>query len=276
MKIIKILNNNVIIATDSDGREVIVMKKGLGFSRKAGDHFPKDPDQKIFVLSDEVREQYHKLMKDIRPLAMELAEKIISHAFREKKISVTDMVHLTLADHLDGLIDRLEKGIDMPNQLTVEIGRVYSDEFEVGLYGKRLVEEETGCPLLADEAAFIALHFIAGEKENSGNQADVHLTVRFISDITKIVGKYFGRMVDENSFSYLRFVRHLRFLVKRIYSGSAYADDAILYDNVAKSYPKAADCVERIGKAVQLKYKIQLSTEEKAYLIIYVEKLMRE
>lgn len=39
VKIKKILNNNVVIAKDDDGHEVIVMSTGLGFSKKAGDIF---------------------------------------------------------------------------------------------------------------------------------------------------------------------------------------------------------------------------------------------
>ncbi len=50
MKVFKILNNNVVIALDDNGKEVIVIKRGLGFSKKAGDRFPKTDDLKIFVL----------------------------------------------------------------------------------------------------------------------------------------------------------------------------------------------------------------------------------
>ena len=36
MQIDKVYNNNVIQATDQQGREMIVMGKGLGFQKKAG------------------------------------------------------------------------------------------------------------------------------------------------------------------------------------------------------------------------------------------------
>lgn len=47
VKINKILNNNVVIAKDDNGHEVIVMSTGLGFSKKAGDIFRREDAQKI-------------------------------------------------------------------------------------------------------------------------------------------------------------------------------------------------------------------------------------
>ncbi|WP_313167644.1 CAT RNA binding domain-containing protein [Streptococcus parasuis] len=37
MQIEKVYNNNVIQTTDQQGRELIVMGKGLGFQKKAGE-----------------------------------------------------------------------------------------------------------------------------------------------------------------------------------------------------------------------------------------------
>lgn len=68
----------------------------------------------------------------------------------------------------------------------------------------------------------------------------------------------------------------MKYLVKRIYSDTTYREDSVLYDNVSGAYPDAAKCVEKICHAIELKYKKKVSTEEKAYLIIYVEKLVRE
>ena len=36
MKITKQLNNNIVIASDSQGREIVLMGKGIGFGRKPG------------------------------------------------------------------------------------------------------------------------------------------------------------------------------------------------------------------------------------------------
>ena len=43
MKITKQLNNNIVIASDSQGREVVLMGKGIGFGRKPG----MEPDMRL-------------------------------------------------------------------------------------------------------------------------------------------------------------------------------------------------------------------------------------
>lgn len=37
MKVIKVLNNSLVLTADDDNREVIVMGKGIGFNSKTGD-----------------------------------------------------------------------------------------------------------------------------------------------------------------------------------------------------------------------------------------------
>ena len=84
MKIKKILNNNLVIASDRDNEEVVVWSKGLGFRKKKGDFFQKEEAEKIFVLQDEdVKDQYSQLMEDADPRSVEIAEAIISNAADE-------------------------------------------------------------------------------------------------------------------------------------------------------------------------------------------------
>lgn len=276
MKVVKILNNNVVIASDDNGEEVVVMKLGIGFHKKAGDSVPKTSDLKIFVLSDEVQNQYARLVKEINPKAVELAEKVISYAVQEKKLQLTDIIHLTLSDHIDGLISRLGNHMDMTNQLTMEISRAYPEEFDIGLYAKKLIEKSMAYELLTDEAAFIALHFVNNRKDAFGCQEEVKIVAHFIRDVTAIVEKHFESKLDRDSVSYLRFVRHLKYLIQRIYEDKEYRDDPTLFDTISKAYPESAKCVERIVRAVELKYHKKVSREEKSYLTIYVEKLNRE
>ncbi|HIZ40307.1 MAG TPA: PRD domain-containing protein, partial [Candidatus Anaerobutyricum stercoris] len=37
---------------------------------------------------------------------------------------------------------------------------VYDTEFQIGLYAVNLLREKTGCEVLRDEAAFVAMHFL--------------------------------------------------------------------------------------------------------------------
>ncbi|MGJ9385206.1 CAT RNA binding domain-containing protein [Salipaludibacillus sp. CF4.18] len=52
MKILKTLNNNVIVSVKDD-EEVIVMGRGIAFNKKAGDDINENQVDKIFTLEDE-------------------------------------------------------------------------------------------------------------------------------------------------------------------------------------------------------------------------------
>ena len=48
-----IINNNVVSSKEDDGREVVVMGRGIGFGRKKGDALPQEGIEKIFTVGDE-------------------------------------------------------------------------------------------------------------------------------------------------------------------------------------------------------------------------------
>lgn len=276
MKIQKILNNNVVIARDEQDKEVIVMSLGLGFRKKPGDIFPAEDAQKIFVLSDEVKSQYDQLISNADPLAAELSETIISYACNDKELSLNDIIHITLTDHIDGLLQRIKKNVLFANQLTMEIRRAYPTEFSIGLYALDLIQTKANCTLPVDEAAFIALHFIDNRTDHAANNSDLETILKFVTDITRVVETHFQITLDEDSISYYRFVTHLKYLTQRIISGNFFTDDPTLYESVMAAYPESAKCVEKISTIITFKYHRKISTEERAYLIIYVEKLTRE
>ena len=46
MQIIKVINNNVISSEDDKGKEIIVMGKGIGFGKKAGEEIDETKIEK--------------------------------------------------------------------------------------------------------------------------------------------------------------------------------------------------------------------------------------
>ncbi|WP_337447540.1 CAT RNA binding domain-containing protein [Corynebacterium pseudokroppenstedtii] len=49
MKIVRVLNNNVVLATRDDGGEVVLTGWGLGFGKKAGQPVDKSKVKQVFV-----------------------------------------------------------------------------------------------------------------------------------------------------------------------------------------------------------------------------------
>ena len=55
MRIEKVLNNNVVVALDENGAETVLMGRGLGFGRRAGDEAPAAQVEKRFTLHSDQR-----------------------------------------------------------------------------------------------------------------------------------------------------------------------------------------------------------------------------
>ena len=64
MKIIKIVNNNIVTSLDEQNREIIVMGRGLGFGRKPGMTIEDEKVEKVFRLNSAGENQ--KLVDIIR------------------------------------------------------------------------------------------------------------------------------------------------------------------------------------------------------------------
>ena len=52
MKIIKVINNNVVSALDKDAEKVVIMGKGIGFHAKPGQIVNEEQIEKTFRLED--------------------------------------------------------------------------------------------------------------------------------------------------------------------------------------------------------------------------------
>ena len=103
MKIEKVLNNNVVVALDENGAETVLMGRGLGFGRRAGDEAPPDKVEKRFTLhSDQLSDRFQQLITSIPLPHFLMSERIINHAKiarTARNVSVQSFM-LPLPDHI--------------------------------------------------------------------------------------------------------------------------------------------------------------------------------
>ena len=53
------INNNVVSAYNDNGKEIVVVGKGIGFQKKIGDSVKQELVEKVFLLNDFIRTIYH-------------------------------------------------------------------------------------------------------------------------------------------------------------------------------------------------------------------------
>ena len=81
MVIKRLLNNNVVITVDSNGEEIIVMGKGIGYQKAKGDTIDEEKINKIFRISNkDVSNKLQELLDSIPINFVKLSNEIIEYS----------------------------------------------------------------------------------------------------------------------------------------------------------------------------------------------------
>ena len=270
MLISKILNNNVVIS-EEDQEEVILMGRGLAFGRKVGQEIPDELIEKRYVLSENRRQ----LLMELPAEVMEMSDKIISFAREKLQKKLKDTAFLAMADHIHGVLLRMEEDIYLKNFLMWDIKRFFPIEFEVGQFAKQLLSAYIGKELPDDEAAFMALTLVNAELENGDGTAR-DLTM-MMEEIMTIVKYSLEISLDEEDVYLERFMTHLKFFCERVLTDSSNRDleDNDMFDLLKCKYPLAYETTRKIAEFLKQTRNYQISEDEQLYLTIHLSRMKR-
>jgi len=279
MKIIKVINNNVVYARDKGNEHVIVMGKGIGFCGKAGDLIPTDKMEKVIRMDnqnsiDTLKNQLEGLPEEHFKISSDIVEYATQHLGKE----LNKNVFITLTDHISFAIQRYQKELMFPNPLLWEIRKFYFHEFEIGEYAIDLIKIRLGIEFSDDEAAFIAMHIVCAEYNS--DMHEMMDTTKLVSGVVKIVQEYLDMALDEDSFRLERFVTHLRFLAHRIIEGGQWQQD----DNADRDFGQIVrtvyaddyNCSLKVADFIEEHYRHNMSAMEMSYLTVHIRNLRSE
>ncbi|MFQ8768368.1 MAG: BglG family transcription antiterminator LicT [Thomasclavelia ramosa] len=275
MIIKKILNNNVVITTNYQMEEIIVMGKGLAYGKQAGDNIDMNKINKTFEVSlKPSQRKMINMLKDIPLEYMEISDCVIKEA--KVDLEVDDSLYISLTDHIHTSIERYKEGVYLKNHMLFEIKNFYPKEFELGLLTLELIKEKYGINMEEDEAAFLALHIVSSEVGR--NISDIYEITNFILEIIGIVKDYFKLELDEDSLSYYRFVTHLKFFGLRVFNKIKQVEDITLNNDLLEimkeKYVESYLCTSKIQSHIEKTYHYELNDEEVLYLTIHVAKII--
>ncbi len=277
MKIIRVLNTNAVVTVDKEKREVIVTGAGIGFRKKKGEFLDKSLIDRIYCLqSDEGSKKLQEYVQTVSEEYLDIAEKVVQTAIQEEKLEVNDILYVTLADHINSVLERAKSGIMLKNIIKTDIQNFYPKEFSIGKKAIQWIEEKTGIDLKEDEAAFIAMHIIASELGDN-SPSDVRKITELITVILHIIRLHFKIVFHEDSFSYQRFITHLKFFAARIFNQTDYHDSMQeIYDVLVTQNQAIFSGVQKIAELIQKQYGYTLSIDESLYLLIHLKRILDE
>lgn len=278
MRVKKVINNNIVVSLDHSNQELIVMGKGIGFKRKAGDEVDAAAIEKVYSITKEWNvNKLTNLLLAIPLEEIQVANDIISFAKVSLGKKLSENLFLMLSNHIHFALARHQEGIQLKNALLWEIKRFYNHEFLIGKEALSMIQSRLQISLPEDEAGFIGLHIVNAELSGSEVNQVSEMT-QTIQAILNIVKYHFNMELDEYSLNFERFVTHLKFFVQRVFTDVHLDGDetAGLMFMLKDKYPKEYQCALKIGEYIQKQLGRKLDNDELIYLTIHIKRITSE
>lgn len=270
MKIIKKINNNVALARDNAGKELVVFGRGVGFPATPYELTDLSRIQRTFY---DIKSNYVELAADLPEDMILLAADIVELAQSGLDCQLNPNMPFTLADHLSFAIERFYNGIEISTPLSYDVAHFYPVEVSLSHRALELIKERKGIELPESEAINIALHLVNGELENS----DMHATLKateVIRDISGIIEQNLHIQLDTTSFNYSRFITHIRYLLQRMEQNNQEDNGmSIAMRQLKLQFPNIYRCTLKVRDYLFDHCHRQCTQDELMYLFMHINRL---
>ena len=275
MIIKKILNNNVIVTENDAGREIIATGRGIAFNKRRGEQVSESEIERIYILSNKnLMEKFKQLLLSLSTDYLQISSEIIDYAEKNLACKLNDSIYISLTDHIHMAVYRIRNGIVIKNMVLTEVKNFYEKEFQIGRHAVKIINERFEVQMPDDEIGFIALHLI--DAQMSDNQPVVNKMIQLMQELINVVRMACRIEFDRDSLQYYRFITHLKFFAKRVFSGEQSTNEVEdeMQTMIKKKYAKASDCANKIAALVEKNYNYKVSADEKFYLTIHIAKVI--
>lgn len=277
MKILRIFNNNVVLAREDggNGREVILTGRGLGFQTKPGQAIDPANIVRTFVPDDgRDPDNIGAMLAAIPAEHLALAEQALEAGRAELAIPTSTALSVALADHLSFAIKRLQDGIEFEYPLRAEVAHLYPAELRAAQLILGHVNASLPAPLDDGEAVSIALHLVNAAFA-VGDLSFTYQMTGIFNQLFEVLETASGRPIDRDTVNAARFITHLRYFFVRASSGKQLDEQAgKLRSAIRDSYPAAHATALRLQNVLELRLGEELSEDEVTYLTLHVARLI--
>lgn len=269
MKVIRNINNNVAVCLDNNNHEVIAFGKGIGFKKAPYEIALSQIERTYYNLEPHYIALLDELPADVMDVTFEIVQKGSSYL----KTEFNTVFWFSLCDHINFAIQNMKKGLVLSNPMTNEIRHFYEREMKLGEWAIKHISKRLSVRLPQSEVGNIAMHFINAKQQvkQAEERDDIE---HFVDDITDIVESGMNVIIDRDSFSYSRFVTHLKYLLKR--SSNLHmpeSENEKLYESVCEEFPELKKVGEKVKEYIAATLQVEPAKEEILYLMIHINRL---
>ncbi|ADH98918.1 PRD domain-containing protein [Salisediminibacterium selenitireducens] len=175
-RVVKALNNNVLIAKTDIDQEVIFIGKGIGFGKKAGHDYQASKSDKVYMLIDQdEQDRYKALVTEDNEERLLAVHEAIARIESEMAIRLPDSALFALTQHLALALQRTTDGTDIQNPFLLETKWLYRDSYRLAEQAVHFLMKETGLSLPEAEIGFVTLHIQSALRDSGPEYSNRNL-----------------------------------------------------------------------------------------------------
>ena len=272
LKILKVFNNNSIVAISDELGDIILTGSGIGFQKKIGDLVDESKIEKTYLFKDEQKKRFEQSIAEVPAVYFEIANKIVAKASKDLETDFSGEIFTAISDHLSFAVKRKKEHVYLPNIILNETKTLYKKEYQVGLWALDYIEKKIGIRLDDDEAGYLALHLVNFSFNDKANNAIRIVTLT--KEVLNVIKTTMKIELEEDSIGYARISIHLKYLAERIFSNEEvnFEDTTSDIRDMLKENARLALCINRIVKLIKDRYDYTLSPDEQTYLCIHIKR----
>lgn len=268
VKVVKVLNHNVVQAINFLNEEVIVFGKGIGFGVKADDLISSELIEKEYHFNNRKnKDLYTNLVGMCDENLVTLVEQAITDIEKTFNQKPNENLRVALLDHLNFSIYRFNHGLNITNLFNDELEAMYEKEFT---FSRSLLQEinQTMKVNLPDaEMGFITQHIHSAL--NNEDQSRTNLFMQIIVNSLEYLEEQHDLKYPKNSLEKIRLITHLKFALKRANDKSNLKNE--FSPEILKNYPKAYKIAKDLSEYILENFNIKFHESEIGYLALHIQ-----
>lgn len=276
MRVVKVFNNNVVLGEDEQGKELVLLGRGVGFHTGPGMVVDMSRIERTFVPSATTNgDRLARIVGDLPLEDIDLTARVVELARARLGPHVTEHILVPMADHIAFALRRTAEGAEeIEYPLRWEVHYLYPAEVAVARQALDLIASERGIRLPDVEAVPLALHLVNAQFGAGDLRTTVQMT-ELLRRILEIIGEEYKVDIDEGSVEVARFVTHLRYLFLREQLGKKlHQTQAELHQTLRAARPREYTSAGRIGTLLAERFGWEITSDEILYLALHVSRLV--
>lgn len=267
VKVIKVLNHNVVQALNTHNEEVIVFGKGIGFGVKTDDLIDSTKIEKEYHFNNRKnKDLYTNLVGICDENLVTLVEQTMTNIEQVFNQKPNENLRVALLDHLNFSIYRFNHGLNITNLFNDELEAMYEKEFNFSRMLLNEINQTMKVSLPDAEIGFITQHI---HSALNNDESRSNLFMQIIMNSLEYLEAEHGLKYPKNSLEKIRLITHLKFALKRASEKSTLKNE--FSPKILENYPEAYKIAKDLSEYILDNFNIKFQDSEIGYLALHIQ-----